>query len=98
MEISSFTMILVIALSMLFGTITGAIFMFNKMCNDTINIKKELDFKSKLLQGVKQKFKEGAFNSEQMIEFAKFNTKHYDGSKNVYDKLKLYKQQNENKK
>ncbi len=94
-EVNSFGMIVIIAVSMLFGTITGAVYIFYKMCNDTINLKKELDFKSKLLQGIKSKYKDGAFTDEQMIEFAKFNTHHYDGSKNVYDKLELYKQRND---
>tara|TARA_R110000765_G_scaffold417240_1_gene519610 strand:- start:527 stop:820 length:294 start_codon:yes stop_codon:yes gene_type:complete len=95
MEIGNFGMLIVIAISTLFGTVTGAIWMFYKMVNDTIKLKKELDFKSNLLQRIKSKYSEGAFTELDMINFAKFNTKHYDGLKNVYDKLDLYKRTSE---
>jgi len=84
------SILVMIAVSLGFGTVTGAMWMFYKMVNDTIKIKKELDFKSKLLQKIKNKYSEGAFTELDMIAFAKFNTKHYDGLKTVYDKLDLY--------
>jgi len=94
MEISSIAILIIIAVSLGVGTLTGAVWTFYKMCNDGIKTKKELDLKTKLLQKIKKEHKENYyFNEHNMVEFAKFNTKHHKGRKTVYDKLNLYKLQ-----
>lgn len=93
-EASNITMI---AVTMMFGMFVGAGLMFRIMLRDTTKLEKELDFKTKLLQNrnfISEAHSE-EFTKKEMIEFAKFNTKHYKGMKNVQDKLELFKTKKE---
>lgn len=79
------------AVTMIFVSLSGGMFFgalttFWRMHSRITALEKELDFKNKLLQKDEHKI----FSELDMIAFAKFNTKHYDGIKNVYGKLDLY--------
>jgi hypothetical protein len=77
-----------VAITLGIGMFIGAGIMFRIMYKENEALEKELDIRIQEIERYEY-FHENFYN-RHMIEFAKFNTKHYDGCKNVKDKLKLY--------
>ena len=85
METTS-SIIILIVVTFGIGILLGAMMMLYNKLSDNNQLKKEIDFKSKILQ----ERIISRWEDKDMIAFAKFNTKHYNDCKNVYDKLKKY--------
>ena len=78
-----------VAITLAIGMFIGAGIMFNIMYRENNALEKELEIKSDTLQSLKDSYSE--YDDINMINFAKFNTKHHKGCKTIKDKLELYK-------